>query len=205
MAKTKRPKKLNPSEANRLKMDLLVVKIKAAETALKYIFNGKSTLWGQVIDQGYLERLRLQLVELDRVQQVYDSGRAQDLPYLPSGGSVTEKLTDHFDADGRYAFTELRPGQSGKTVATHTFSKSFIKQQIKNRNMATKKKAAKKGATKKAVKKTSTKQEGTSIKAFVDACVKKKMDNAAIFAALDKEGYAYSINSVRWYASKARA
>jgi len=204
MATIKKPKALTPAQANRLEMEMIMVKIKCTETALKYTFNGKSVLWGVEVNEGVLNRLRLQLVELDRKQQILDSGKYDKIQYLPSGSSIVDKIKDHFADDDRYAFTEVREGQSGKMVVTHIHSKSFINKQIKSRTMATKKKAAKKGATKKATKSTTVKKEGDSIKSFVDGCVKKKMDNAAIFEALDKAGFAYSINSVRWYASKAR-
>jgi hypothetical protein len=213
MAKNKQPKALTPSQANRVEMDMLLVKIRCAEQALRFTFNGKSTLWGLVINSDYVSRLKAQLWELDRKQQIYDSDKLNNMQYLPSGRSVVDKIKDHFADDDRYAFTEVRQGQSGKMVVTHTHSKSFINKQIKSITMATKKKAAKKGATvttatksakTKTASKAAPKAVGDSIKSFVDGCVKKKMDNAAIFVALDKAGYAYSINSVRWYASKAR-
>lgn len=208
----KNKKALAPSQANKLALELLVIKIKCAQTALKYTFDGKSYLWGKPIDEADLVRLKTQLAELDRKQQLYDANKTENMPYLPSGSSVIEKIKDHFADDKRYAFTEVKEGQSGKMIVNHVHSKSYILKQIKTKQMATKKKAAsKKAATKKATskkatsKKASAPKEGDSIKSFVDKCVSKGMDNAAIFAALDKAGYAYSINSVRWYASKARA
>lgn len=202
-AKTKAPKELSARDMNRLQIDQQILKIRLIENALTYRFNGKSKLFGNLVDETTLSQAKLDLVELDRLQQIYDGDKYEKLPYFSSNGSRVDSVKDHYDKDdGSLAFIEVKQMSSGKFVVNHKHSKSFIKKQIKQKQMATKAKT--KAATKKGTKKV-TKTQGDSIKSRVDKLVAAGKDNAAIFEALDKAGIKYSENSVRWYASKARA
>lgn len=203
----KKTRKLSPKQANRLDIEQQLIEIKLLENALSYEFNGKSRLRGQPIDHGHLVRAQERLKELDRVRGVYESPEYQkkQLPYLPGAGtSRVTKVKAHYDEqDGELLFFEVKPSSSGRIVVEHVSTKSHIKGRIKQKQMATKKKAAKKAA--KPAKKAAKKVEGDSIRARVEKLVKAKKNNAEIMEALDKDGIAYSISSVRWYASKARA
>lgn len=171
------------------------------EQALEYVDpKGNHILFGNLVGKSDLEQAKNYLAELDRKRGIYESEAYQkkQLPYLPSNGGG-DKVKAHFDAlDGELIFFEVKPSTSGKVVVEHQQTKSFIKKQIKQKLMATKKKAAKK-------KPVAKKAKEPSLKSFVDEMAWEGKTNAEIFAALDKKKIKYSENSVRWYASKARA
>lgn len=194
-------KKLTPKETNRLLIEHQVIKIRLLENALKYEdFHGNSILFGATVDETDLIRAKEKLKELDRIRGVYESKEYKEkkLPYLQSLGSETEKIKSHYDLDdGNLLFLELKQGSTSKTVNNHIVSKSHILSQIKQKQMATKKKA-------KAPKKKAVKRDGPTLKDLVFDLVETGKNNAAILAALDKKKIKYSEKSVRWYASKAR-
>lgn len=203
---------LTPAQSNKLQLEQQLIKISLIENALMYTFNGESRLHGLVVDSSTLKRAKNDLNELIRVQDIHNGGGYKKLEYFNSPGSRVDKVKDHFDKDdGTLSFIEVKQSSSGKFVVNHKQSKSSILKQIKQKQMATKKKVAPKKAAKKAAPKKkgaakkSVKTEGDSIRSRVDKLVGKGLDNAAIMEQLDKDGIVYSIKSVRWYASKARA
>lgn len=201
-------KTLSAAEDNRLAIELQIIKIKTIECALQYSFNGESHLWGNVIRQSDLSKAKNDLELLYRKKSIYESQeyKQKHLPYFNSPGSIVDKIKTHFNNHGTIEFIEVKRTTTGDAVVTHLKTKSSIKKQIKKKQMATKKKAVKKkAAPKKAAKKAASKTQGESIKSVVYALVDKDKTNEQIFAELDKKDFVYSINSVRWYASKARA
>jgi hypothetical protein len=208
-------KELNVSEANKLAIEQQYLKIKLIENALTYTYKGEHILFGKKIDAGDLKRAQLELQELVRIKELHTSGKYNNLPYFNCNGITLDKVKEHFNSEGTFAFIEIKESSRGKYVMNHKLSKSSILKQIKQKQMATKKKAAaKKAAPKKAASKKSSKKaapkktvktEGDSIRTRVDKLVGQGKDNKAIMEALDKDGIVYSIKSVRWYASKARA
>lgn len=209
-----KPKQLTAKESNRLAIEQQLIEIRLIENALNFQFKNESRLRGKVVSEGDLIRAKNELTELDRVRSIYESEAygKKLLPYLPSNGSITEKVKAHFDElDGELLFIEVKPSTNGRIVTEHVQTKSHIKKSIKQKLMATKKAAKKKvakTATKKVNKSTKpakAKTEGDSIRARVEKMVGKGLNNAAIFEALNKDGIAYAESSVRWYASKARA
>lgn len=182
-----------------------IAKIKLLENALLYVDARENhVLFGHPVGSSDLVQARNALIELDRKRSIYESEAYQkkELPYLPSGGSSTEKIKAHFDAlDGELLFFEVKPSTTGKSVIVHKESKSHIKSRIKQKQMATKKAAKKKVAKKKA---TPKKPGAPTLKSLVDDLAWAGKSNAEIFTALNKKKVKYSEKSVMWYASKAR-
>lgn len=197
--------KLTPQQTNRLAISQQIAKIKLLENALQYVdVRENHVLFGHHVDNSDLIQARNFLIELDRKRSIYESEAYQkkELPYLPSGGSSTEKVKAHFDAmDGELLFFEVKPSTTGKSVIIHKESKSHIKSRIKQKQMATKKKAAVK---KKKVAPKVKKPGAPTLKSLVDDLAWAGKTNAEIYVALTKKGMDYSEKSVMWYASKAR-
>lgn len=194
-------KELTAEQANKLAMEQQVIKVRVIENALTYSFRGKSMLWGSEVTAATLAKAQNELAELDRLRYQYT--RKDKLPYFNSPGSLQEKIKDHFDNDGTMVFVEMIPSSTGKKVKVHLEALGTIKKQIKQKQMATKKKAAKKVAKKAAPAKK--KSAGPTLRSVVEGLVGKGKDNAAILEHLKKNKIAHSEKSVRWYASKARA
>lgn len=199
--------KLTPQQSNRLAISQQLIRIKLLEQALEYVdHKEKHILFGEPVGKTDLVQARNYLIELDRKRSIYESEAYQkkELPYLPSGGSSTDKVKVHFDAmDGELLFFEIKPSTTGKSVVMHQESKSHIKKRIKQKQMAQKKAAKKKVAKKKAAA-PKKKAGGPTLKSLVDDMAWDGKTNEQIIAVLDRKKIDYQLSSVRWYASKAR-
>jgi len=148
-------RKLSPQEANRLAVHMQVVRIKLIQHALKYSFNGQSTLWGQPVDESTLEREKAILTDLYRIKTIYETAIYHRLPYLPSNGSRVEKIKEHYETQsGTIAFVEVKQSSHGASVVNHMMSKKTIKRAIKKKQQSSKRKTKQHG----------NKKEGGTIK-----------------------------------------
>lgn len=135
-------RKLSAQESNRLAVQMQVLRIKLIEFARKYAFNGKSTLWGQELDEYTLQRERAKLAELDRVQVIHETAAYRNLPYFPSGGGGTvKKIKERYlKAEGTIAFIEVKESSHGQSVTNHLQKKKTIKRRIKHKQSSTNRK-----------------------------------------------------------------
>lgn len=145
-------RRLTAQEANRLAIQLQVVRINILDFALKYSFGGKSHLWGQVVDRNTLEREKAKLTELYRVKLIHETN-VKNLPYLPSNGSKVEKIKEHYLAqDGTVGFVEVKDSSHGPSVVNHLMSKRTIKRMIRKKISSSNKKAKQMNKKRRAVK-----------------------------------------------------
>lgn len=141
-------RKLSAQEANRLAIQLQVLRIKVLEFTLNYSFKGKCYLWGQEVDRHTLTREKVKLSELYRVKTIHET-TIRNLPYLPSGGSRVDKIKEHYLADeGTIGFVEVKDSSHGASVINHLWSKRTIKKRIKKKLQKSKKMATKKRVVK---------------------------------------------------------
>lgn len=193
-------KELTPKESNRLQIEQQILKIRMLENALEYSYKGESYLCGQRVYASTLAQAKNELAELDRLRGVYEQKK---LPYFNSPGSLTEKIKDHYENDGNIVFTEFKNGSTGKRVQVHIKSIGRISKQIKKQQMAQKKKV--KVAAKKKAAAPKEKAGGPTVGSRVSALVDKGYDNEKIIATFGAKKWPGTENSIRWYASKARA
>ena len=168
-----KPRKLSPQESNRLAVLMQLAKINFIKTALGYVFNGKSTLWGQEVDTGILKREQLKLVELHRIKEIHETTAYKKLPYIASGGSNTEKIKEHYlKGEGVVGFVEVKENSHGQSVVNHLLSKRTIKRMIKKSQQSSKLKQ-KQMATK---KRTTTKPVDEDLLGFDPAEIDEMLE-----------------------------
>lgn len=128
----KKPRKLSAQEANRLAVQMQVLRIKLIEFSLRYTFNGKSFLFDSETDKTTLLRAKFRLTELYRVKTIHESAAYRDLPYLPAlHGSIVEKIKEHYLIEnGTIGFVEVKESSHGPSVVNHLWSKRTIKRRI---------------------------------------------------------------------------
>ena len=189
-------RKLTAQEANRLAVQLQVLRIKVLEFALKYTFKGKSTLWGQEVDRHTLTRERVKLQELYRVKTIHET-TIRNLPYLPSGGSKVDKIKEHYlTEDGTIGFVEVKDSSHGPSVVNHLMSKRAIKRQIRKKISSTNKKLKQMG-TKRRVAKPQDEEDLLGFDTNVDDILEGIDDKVTVYTAGDKIEFVHAGGKIK--------